>query len=85
MTSTDKLGRQEEKGEEENDAGEVTRAWGEVGGSEEWGVRNVYFEWVEGKDVEGYITEVGVLGKRELAEIYREREQWQEVWSVLNV
>ena len=88
VTSTDKLARRQlgEEEEEENDVREVTRAWGHMAGEgEEWRVRNMYFEWVEGRDVEGYVTEVGVLGKRELAEIYRERELWQEVWTVLNV
>jgi len=84
VTSTDKLARQQmEEEEEENDVREVTRAWGEVEGVEEWKVRNIYFEWVEGRDVEGYVTEVGVLRKRELTEIYRERESWQEVWNLL--
>jgi hypothetical protein len=44
----------------------------------------VYFEWVAGTDVQGYITEKGILGKRELMDIYLVREGWEQIWNVLD-
>ena len=82
VTSTDKLGALEDDVIEENDPGEVTKMWGgEIMGIN---VRNVYFEWVPGANVDGYITERGVLGKTELLTIYEERQRWEYVWRVLD-
>jgi translation initiation factor 2B subunit (eIF-2B alpha/beta/delta family) len=84
ISSTDKLG-EVEMGErvEENDEQEVTGAW-RLEGLEGVRVRNVYFEWVSGEDVEGYVTERGVLGKAELKEIHQERLKWEDIWKVLD-
>jgi len=80
VTSTDKLAGTEHEEVEENDRREVTAVWG-VDGLDEIVVRNIYFEWVDGEDVDGYITERGVIGRRELLEIYQEREKWHNIWS----
>jgi len=72
--------------------GAVAKGWESVlvklGGDEEDGigvhglrVRNVYFEWVPAEFVEGYVTELGYLGKNDLNEIYVEREAWRDVWN----
>lgn len=82
VTSTDKI--EEVVGMEdveENDEVEVVKMWDR--GIEGVKVRNVYFEWVEGRYVGRYITERGVLGKRELLEIHQERVKWQDIWEVL--
>ena len=83
VTSTDKLAATGKEEAEENDRKEVTEMWG-VDGLDEVLVRNIYFEWVDGEDVDGYITEKGVIGKRELLEIYQEREKWQDIWEILD-
>lgn len=89
VTSTDKLAAMEEEVEEENGSREVSGLWSEgvfVEGEDDGSVkvRNVYFEWVEGEDVEGYVTERGILVKEKLLEIFREREKWLEIWKVLD-
>ena len=98
MTSTDKLapkdGRKEwsdnfnrewdEDDWQNHDTSEMTSAWPGVEGGERWVVRNMYFEWVPSEDVAGYITEKGNMGWDSLEDIYRERESWKEVWTLLD-
>jgi translation initiation factor 2B subunit (eIF-2B alpha/beta/delta family) len=83
VASTDKLAKPEMEELEENDAEEVTRMW-PIDGLDMVLVRNVYFEWIPGKDMDGYVTENGILGRQELQEIYWEREKWQGIWKVLD-
>jgi translation initiation factor 2B subunit (eIF-2B alpha/beta/delta family) len=84
VSSTDKLG-EIEMGEqvEENADYEVKMAW-PVDRLDGVRVRNVYFEWVSGEDVEGYVTERGILGRAELKEIHQERLKWEDVWEALD-
>lgn len=82
VTSTDKLGIVKDDAVEENDPEEVRKMWNER--LEGVAIRNVYFEWVAGADVEGYVTERGMLGKKELMEISWVRDKWEQIWEVLD-
>jgi translation initiation factor 2B subunit (eIF-2B alpha/beta/delta family) len=81
VTSTDKLASIEEEKEEENDPGEVTCQWPVK--LEGVRVRNVYFEWIDGKLIDSYITEQGVLSHGELSQIAVEREKMHKIWDIL--
>ena len=85
LTSTDKLAPQD-PGErlEENDRGELMNAWPEREFADQCDVRNVYFEWVEGGDIDFYGTEDGVLTRDGLEGIYTERERGRELWRVID-
>ncbi|KAL7920298.1 hypothetical protein ACQKWADRAFT_299068 [Trichoderma austrokoningii] len=55
--------------DEENDAGELVRSWGDVAGSVKLpgvAVKNVYFEWVPATMVDLYLTEDGVEGTKDV-------------------
>lgn len=61
--------------DEENDAGELVRSWGDVLGSASEGlegklpgvaVKNVYFEWVPAAMVDLYLTEDGIEGTQDV-------------------
>lgn len=60
--------------DEENDAGELIRSWGEVLGSGDGSgvklpgvtVKNVYFEWVPAQLVDLYLTEDGIEGTQDV-------------------
>jgi translation initiation factor 2B subunit (eIF-2B alpha/beta/delta family) len=86
ISSTDKLGDVEMEEEvEENAPHEVQTVWtsegDELNGVK---VRNLYFEWVSGEDVDGYVTERGILGREELKEELEEKQKWEEVWEALD-
>lgn len=84
VTSTDKIEAVDGEEEvEENDPGEVVEMW-PSGHLEGANVRNVYFEWVEGERIGGYVTERDEIGKEEVKKIYDERLKWQEIWKVLD-
>jgi translation initiation factor 2B subunit (eIF-2B alpha/beta/delta family) len=68
---------------EENDDKEVMRMWWWGESVEGVTVRNVYFEWVDGKFIEWYITEQGTLDQQKLKDIYLEREALKGVWNIL--
>ncbi|KAM0454812.1 hypothetical protein ACHAPV_008185 [Trichoderma viride] len=57
--------------DEDNDAGELERSWGDVGSASERklpgvNVKNVYFEWVPATMVDVYLTEDGVEGTEDV-------------------
>jgi translation initiation factor 2B subunit (eIF-2B alpha/beta/delta family) len=81
ISGTDKLDDAEGE-EEENDAEEVVKVW-DVEGLSDVRVRNVYFEWVDARDVDTYVTELGVLRFEELEEMIEVRKEWFTVWHVL--
>lgn len=86
VSSTDKLRDVEMEEEvEENAPHEVRTVWS-TEGDELKGVkvRNLYFEWVSGEDVDGYVTERGILGKEELKGAVQEKKNWEEVWEALD-
>jgi len=84
ISSTDKLGPVEmDEPIEENEEREVRELW-KVDGLEGVTVRNPYFEWVKGENVDAYVTERGILGLTELKDIYSQRLQWEEIWNVLD-
>ena len=84
ITSTDKLGAVEmDEPIEENEEGEVRELW-KIDGLEGVAVRNPYFEWVKGENVDAYVTERGILGLTELKDIYFQRLEWEEIWNVLD-
>jgi len=83
VASTDKIETGYEMEVEENDVEEVTRMWPWGESVEGVTVRNVYFEWVDGKFIEWYITEQGTLDKQKLKDIYLEREALKGVWNIL--
>jgi translation initiation factor 2B subunit (eIF-2B alpha/beta/delta family) len=64
---------------------EVIETWPEKDLAGRCDVRNMYFEGVEGRDVDFYVTEKGLLTRDGLKDIYRQREIWQDVWKVLDL
>lgn len=62
----------EPPGHEENDPGEVSNSWQDIAPGlcespdSPITVRNVYFEWVGGDLVDRYVTEVGVMSKKDI-------------------
>lgn len=88
LTSTDKI-VEVDKGvdevDEENAAEEVTKIWNtNAVEGDGVGVRNLYFEWIPGNEIDAYVTETGSLNKGDLKEVLQQRKGWEGIWKVLD-
>ncbi|CAG8473837.1 8103_t:CDS:2 [Paraglomus occultum] len=87
VTRTDKLASTDEGEQlEENAAEEVVSMyenWSEFGTSKNVRVRNVYFESLESKLINGYVTEHGILNANDIVNLWQERKDDEKLFDLL--
>lgn len=87
VTQRDKIGEDEDEANmEENEANEVTSAYGcwWTRNSEQYiEVRNVYFEKVDPRLISGYLMEDGLIGLEEMRSIWFTYKKAREIFNML--